>query len=85
MLETDEDALDGGFGANSLMYRADINDPSLANGSKSHASFEFLFTVNNSKDINYKLAKSILLADTLPNECLGVTPLQLTKQKFEES
>ena len=84
MLEADEDALDGGFGGNNLLYRADINDPALANGSKTHAIFEFLYTFNNSKDINLKLAKSILYSENLPNECLGLTPLQLTKQKYGE-
>lgn len=33
-LETDEDgAADNGFGNTSLMYKADVNDPSLANAS----------------------------------------------------
>ena len=75
MLEADEDDHEGGFGANTLLYRADINDPALANGSKTHSIFEFLYTFNNSKDINLKLSKSILYSENVPNECLGLTPL----------
>lgn len=47
-LETDEDGgVDGGFGNNSLMYKSDVNDPSLANASQTHSVFEILYTLNS--------------------------------------
>ena len=83
MLEADEDALDQGFGESTLSYRANINDPSLANAGDSHAIFEFLSTYNlyqnKPSSIQFKLIKSILQSDGLPNELLGISPLQLVK------
>jgi len=88
MLEADEDALDNGFGNSNQFYKADINDPALANASQTHAIFEFTHTYNmhasNSHGENYRLAKSILLSENLPNEMLGMTPLHLTKKMHEE-
>jgi hypothetical protein len=79
LLELDEDATGGGFGDTSLLYKADINDPALSNAGQTNAVFEFLHTFNqhqaNQACINYKLVKSILQSENLPNECLGLTPL----------
>lgn len=46
LLELDEDAIGGGFGDNNILYKADINDPALANAGQTHAVFEFLHTFN---------------------------------------
>jgi hypothetical protein len=88
MLEGDEDAIGGGFGYNA-QYRADINDPSLSNAGQTHALFEFLQTFNSYSSQpaaeNYKLAKSILNSEGLPNEFLGLSPLQLVKKIKDNS
>jgi hypothetical protein len=83
MLEADEDAIDSGFGNPTLQYRPDINDPALSNAGQSNALFEFLHTYNlfwgSQSTPNFKLIKSILMSENLPNEFLGLTPLQLVK------
>ena len=89
MLEADEDAFGSGFGNNSLTYRADINDPAIANAGETHALFELLHTYNQHQaspsTLNFKLARSILQSAELPSECLGLTPLQIVKKLYEES
>ena len=89
MLEADEDAFGSGFGNISGFYRADINDPALANAGETHAIFELLHTYNQHQaspsSVNFKLAKSTLQSTELPNECLGLTPLQIVKKLYEES
>lgn len=88
MLEADEDALDQGFGQSTLQYRSNINDPALSNAGDSHAIFEFLSTYNlfasKPSCIQFKLIKSILQSDGLPNELLGISPLQLVKNIKEQ-
>lgn len=86
--EVDEDAADGGFGFNAN-YRPNIGDPALANASQSHCVFELLFTYNlfvdgGQQHENFKLARSILNSENLPNEFLGVTPLQLVKKLTQD-
>ena len=46
MLDPDEDAVAGGFGDNSSFYKADVNDPALANSNMTHAVFEIMSTMN---------------------------------------
>jgi len=47
-IETDEDGATGnGFGNNSFMYKADVNDPSLANATQTHSIFEIVYTLNS--------------------------------------
>lgn len=47
-IEMDDDgAVGNGFGNNSLMYKADVNDPSLANASQTHSIFEMVYTLNS--------------------------------------
>jgi hypothetical protein len=87
ILEIDEDQAGNGFGNCSLLYRADINDPSLANAGETHCLFEILTTYHafqGSQQLNFRLAKSILEDQALPNECLGRTPLQIVKSEIEK-
>lgn len=44
--EYDEDSADRGFGNNSLMYKADVNDPSITGASQTHSFFQVLYTLN---------------------------------------
>ena len=84
-MEADEDAQDHGFGNQTKIYRADINDPALSNAGQAHAIFEFLHTMNtrSAGSESYKLVKSIIQSENLPNEFLGMTPLQLVKKLKE--
>jgi len=77
LMEADEDDQDHGFGNQSKIYRADINDPALSNAGQTHAIFEFLHTFNSRPQgtESHKLVKSILYSENLPNEFLGMTPL----------
>jgi len=78
ILEIDEDQAGNGFGNTSFLYRADINNPALSNANETHCLFEILHTYNTyqgSQSLNLRLAKSIVQDETLPNECLGKTPL----------
>ena len=90
ILDLDEDAVDGGFGLNAN-YRHHITDPSLANAGQTHGLFEILFTYNlysdssqNHSYANFKLAKSILNSENLPNDFLGTTPLELVKKLVQD-
>ena len=78
MLEVDEDD-DGGFGNSNQMYKMDVNDPSLSNAGQTHCFFELMHTYNlytsNNQSHNFKLAKTIINSENLPNEFLGLTPL----------
>ena len=89
MLEADEDAVDGGFGDTIMLYKPDVNDPALSNVSQTHSVFELMFSLNQNsgrqQSLNFRLAKGILNNDSLPNECLGVAPLDLVKKITEES
>jgi len=83
MSEVDEDT-------GAVVYRAEINDPALSNAGQTHCVFEILGTYHQwngeQQTANYKLAKSILMTENLPNEFLGLSPLQLVKQiKGEQS
>ena len=48
--EYDEDSADRGFGNNSLMYKSDVNDPSISHASQTHSFFEVLYSLNT---LNY--------------------------------
>ena len=54
-METEDDqAGDNGFRNSSLMYKADVNDPSLSNASQTHSIFEMIYTLNSLSSIqNY--------------------------------
>ena len=88
MLDFEDDSVTGGFAITPAMalYRADLNDPQLANASQTQIVFELCHTyeywVNNVQAskrncINMRLAKSILLNEGLPGDCLSVSPIQL--------
>ena len=70
-----------------MLYRGDINDPALANASETHCLFELLQTYNchacNPQSLSFRLAKSILEDQTLPNDCLGRTPLEIVRNMME--
>ena len=68
------------------LYRGDLNDPQLANASQSQIVFEIAHTYNwwanhsvpaKRNSVHVRLAKSILLNEGIPNECLSVTPIAL--------
>ena len=86
LLDPEEDTY--GLADTNLLYRADVNDPCLANASQTHCMFEFLYThnqhVSSQSSLNFKLARSILFSENLPNECLGLTPLEICKKIQEE-
>ena len=48
MLDFEDDSVGGGFGITptTALYRADVNDPQLANASQTQAVFEFNHTYN---------------------------------------
>jgi len=89
LLDRDEDAYGEGFSDTSLLYKAHINDPAIAGASQSHGLFELVFIYNQwvkkQDKINFRLARSLLNNESLPNECLGISGVDLTKKVLEES
>ena len=84
MLEFEDDTVGGGFGLTptNAIYRSDLNDPMLANASSTQAMFELLHTFNFWKGLdeqtpNFRLVKSIVLCEGLPNELLSMSPCDL--------
>jgi len=50
LVELEDDAGGDGFGNSNFLYRADVNDPSIANASSSHCLLEIVFTYNQHKE-----------------------------------
>ena len=93
MLDFEDDSVHGGFAMTptTCLYRADLNDPQLANASNTQIVFEISHTYNwwvshlepsQRNTVNQRLAKSILLNEGLPNDCLSVSPLQLFNKLY---
>eukprot|EP00355_Strombidium_rassoulzadegani_P003147 CAMPEP_0168614820 /NCGR_PEP_ID=MMETSP0449_2-20121227/4181_1 /TAXON_ID=1082188 /ORGANISM="Strombidium rassoulzadegani, Strain ras09" /LENGTH=285 /DNA_ID=CAMNT_0008655531 /DNA_START=895 /DNA_END=1752 /DNA_ORIENTATION=- len=49
LVDLDDDAVGGGYGNNNILYRGDLNDPSLANVQQTNGIFEMLFCLNQHK------------------------------------
>jgi len=66
-----------------------VNDPALANASQTHGLFELMHTMNmwskKQEKLNFRLVRSILNNESLPQECLGVKASDITKKALEES
>lgn len=99
MLDFEDDSVSGGFAVTpaTALYRGDLNDPLLANAGATQIVFEVAHTYNwwlnhsvpaKRNSVNLRLAKSILLNEGIPNDCLSVTPIalfqKLTQQEIEE-
>ena len=86
MLDFEDDSVGGGFNMtpNTVLYRSDLNDPQLANASQTQIVFELCQTYDQwinhllpakRNSVNLRLAKSILLNENLPNDCLSIQPI----------
>ena len=93
MLDFEDDSVGGGFDVTptTALYRSDVNDPQLANAGQTPAVFEFNHTYmhwsgqQQKGQINFRLAKCILLNDTIPNDFLAETPQKLFERlTFEQ-
>ena len=93
MLDFEDDSVDGGFSItpSTALYRAEVNDPQLSNASQTQAVFEFNHTFNywtnlagKQNQVNFRLAKCILLNDTIPNDLISATPSKLFQKLSEE-
>ena len=80
MLDFECDSVGGGFEVTprTALYRADVNDPQLANASQTQAVFEFNHTYNywtnaagKQNQVNFRLVKCILLNETIPNDLIS--------------
>ena len=94
MLDFEDDSVTGGFALTPAqqLYRADLNDPQLANASQTTIVFELCHTYDwwqnhpmaaKRNTINLRLAKSILLNEGIPNDCLSVSPQQLFERLIQ--
>ena len=93
MLELEDDTVGGGFEVTpaSCLYRPDLNDPQVSNAGQTHAIFELAHTYSywsnylqtgahrqhRVAQVCFKLVKSIMLSEELPQDLLTENPSKI--------